>query len=151
MCSLTYARLAVRGYMNPELRETDVKRLVTREWRKERDARETEKVRKRAEKENRPVRQAELNAATRKPLTEAEKKRRDDKIEAALIEFRAAFGTRPASALEERALNISAPSKKKVYARGSADRNLMQENVISPDSADRDIQMTSRRRTRSSL
>lgn len=52
-------------------------------------------------KEGRLVHQAELNAVSHRPLTEAEKQKHDRKVAKVLKEVRAAYGNRTVSAVEE--------------------------------------------------
>lgn len=93
------------------------------------------KAQAKAAREGRAIRQAELNASLGKPLTSAEKKRRDLEVNAALIEFQTVYPSTsaPMAGKGFGGGGIVAP---KVWVQGSADHDLLQEDLAPRGSGD---------------
>ncbi|KAF6765327.1 hypothetical protein DFP72DRAFT_867532 [Ephemerocybe angulata] len=130
----------VRGHLNPALSDTDIKRLVTKSWRKEYEKRERAKITKRAVNRNEVVRDADLNAVSHSKLSARARQQRDKRVQAALREVRNLFG-------DERQKQPQRISGCSVKHRGSSDRDIAREgkeNMDSESSASRTL------RTRSS-
>lgn len=120
----------MRGYLSAELRETDVIRVATSQWRREWEAKEVAKLVAAAEKEGRLVDPKRFEASVRaRKLTAADCKQRDKQVVAALKEHNQIFGELKRKRQEEAARGLDDAAPERPKKRVSGEMGLLKENL----------------------
>lgn len=133
MCSYGYIGSApMRGNLSAQLRDTDIVRIATSQWRREWETKEVAKLVAVAQKDGRAVNLKRLEVSVRaRKLTAGDRIQRDKKVKAALKEHQQIFGElkqkreHDATASADPGADAPAPKKRRV----SGEKGLLSENL----------------------